>query len=91
MGKLDPSWPQLKRIITCGQVLIICCVKGEIHALESAGVFSRLIDLLEGHMSLWPIAGEAVMGFKRAAKTLGQSLPTRSSSPIPVRTHADMR
>lgn len=73
MGKLDPSWPQLKRIITCGQVLIICCAKGEIHALESAGVFSRLIDLLEGHVSLWPIAGEAVTGFRRAAKSLGGS------------------
>lgn len=73
MGKLDPSWPQLKRIITCGQVLIICCARGEIHALESAGVFSRLIDLLEGHMTLWPSAGEAVTGFKRAAKALGRS------------------
>lgn len=71
MGKLDPSWPQLKRIITCGQVLVICCAKGEIHALESAGVFSRLIDLLEGHVGLWPVAGEAVTGFKRAAKALG--------------------
>lgn len=77
MGKLDPSWPQLKRIITCGQVLIVCCVKGEIHALESAGIFSRLIDLLEGHMSFWPIATDAVVAFKRAAKSLGKSTPRR--------------
>lgn len=72
MGKLDPSWPQLKRIITCGQVLIICCARGEIHALESAGIFSRLIDLLEGHMSFWPIATDAVAAYKRAAKSLGE-------------------
>lgn len=73
MGKLDPSWPQLKRIITCGQVLIICCARGEIHALESAGIFSRLFDLLEGHIALWPSASESLGAYKRAAKVLGKS------------------
>jgi hypothetical protein len=75
MGKLDPSWPQLKRIITCGQVLVICCARGEIHALESAGIFSRLIDLLDSHTTLWPSAAEASAGYKRAAKALGKSRP----------------
>jgi len=73
MGKLDPSWPQLKRIITCGQVLVICCARGEIHALESAGIFSRLIELLDGHAILWPSAAEAAAGYKKAAKALGES------------------
>jgi len=72
MGKLDPSWPQLKRIITCGQVLIICCARGEIHALESAGIFSRLIDLLDSHATLWPSAADAATAYKRAAKVLGE-------------------
>jgi hypothetical protein len=75
MGKLDPSWPQLKRIITCGQALVICCARGEIHALESAGIFSRLIDLLDSHTTLWPSAAEASAGYKRAAKALGKSRP----------------
>lgn len=73
MGKLDPSWPQLKRIITCGQVLVICCARGEIHALESAGIFSRLIELLDGHAILWPSTAEAAAGYKKAAKALGES------------------
>jgi hypothetical protein len=73
MGKLDPSWPQLKRIITCGQVLIMCCARGEIHALESAGIFSRLIDLLDSHATLWPSAADAATAYKRAAKVLGMS------------------
>lgn len=72
MGKLDPSWPQLKRIITCGQVLVICCARGEIHALESAGIFSRLIDLLESHATLWPSAADAAVAYRRAAKVLGK-------------------
>lgn len=84
MGKLDPSWPQLKRIITCGQVLVMCCSRGEIHALESAGIFSRLIDLLEGHISLWPSAAEAVTAYKRAAKVLGMYIAR-----IPLRDTAD--
>jgi hypothetical protein len=73
MGKLDPSWPQLKRIITCGQVLIMCCARGEIHALESAAIFSRLIDLLDSHATLWPSAADAATAYKRAAKVLGMS------------------
>jgi hypothetical protein len=73
MGKLDPSWPQLKRIITCGQVLVMCCARGEIHALESAGILSRLIDLLESHTTMWPNAADAVVAYKRAAKALGES------------------
>jgi hypothetical protein len=74
MGKLDPSWPQLKRILTCGQVLILCCARGEIHALESAGIFTRLFELLESHIALWPIASEALSAYKRTAKVLGESL-----------------
>lgn len=72
MGKLDPSWPQLKRILTCGQVLILCCARGEIHALESAGIFSRLFELLESHIALWPVASEALKAYKRAARVLGK-------------------
>jgi hypothetical protein len=79
MGKLDPSWPQLKRIITCGQVLIMCCARGEIHALESAGIFSRLIDLLDSHATLWPSAADAAAAYKKAAKVLGMSCDSLKS------------
>lgn len=72
MGKLDPSWPQLKRIITCGQVLIICCARGEIQAMEGVDLFLRLIALLEAHLEFWPIAAEAILGYRDAAARLGE-------------------
>jgi hypothetical protein len=52
---------------------VMCCARGEIHALESAGIFSRLIGLLESHVVLWPSAAEAATAYKRAAKVLGES------------------
>lgn len=78
MGKLDPSWPQLKRIITCGQVLVLCCAKGEIHSMEGVALFIRLIALLEAHVEFWPVAAEAILGYREAATRLGGSVSCMS-------------
>jgi hypothetical protein len=80
MGKLDPSWPQLKRIITCGQVLVICCARGEIQAMEGVDLFLRLIALLEAHLDFWPIAAEAILAYRDAASRLGESILYKSLS-----------
>lgn len=72
IGTLNPSWPQMKRIVICGQVLVLCCSRGEAHAKESAPLFERLLDLLDKHRSVWPSAEQSVTGFYQAANSLGQ-------------------
>jgi hypothetical protein len=72
-GKLDPSWPQLIRIMTCGQLLVLCCARGELHTLEATAMFTRLIALLEAHMAFWPAVQDAITGFRHAALRFGTS------------------
>lgn len=71
-GRLDPSWPQLKRIDTCGQILILSCSKGELHPLEAQTLFEKLVKLLEAHVETWPDAADTAHGFVKAVRALGQ-------------------
>lgn len=72
-GRLDPSWPQLVRIMTCGQLLVLCCARGELHTLETTAMFSRLIALLGAHITFWPSVQDAITGFRLAALRFGMS------------------
>jgi len=72
-GKLNPSWPQLIRIMTCGQLLVLCCARGELHTLEAAAMFTRLIALLGAHRAYWPSVQDAITGFRHAALRFGTS------------------
>jgi len=74
VGKLDPSWPQLVRIMSCGQLLILCCARGEIHTLEASDLFIRLIALLEAHVEFWPAVRDAITGYRHAALRFGMSI-----------------
>lgn len=71
-GKLDPSWPQLVRIVTCGQLLVLSCARGEMHTLEATTTFERLIALLQAHVAFWSTAKDLVIGFSQAASRLGE-------------------
>jgi hypothetical protein len=70
MGALRPSWPQMKRIMVSAQVLVLCCSRGEIHSSESVLLFTKLLDLLDKHRSVWPSAGDSIVGYYQAAKAL---------------------
>jgi hypothetical protein len=72
-GKLDPSWPQLIRIMTCGQLLVLCCARGELHTFEATAMFTRLVALLDAHMAFWPAVQDAITGFRHAALRFGTS------------------
>lgn len=72
-GKLGPSWPQLIRIMTCGQLLVLCCARGELHTLEATAMFVRLLALLGAHTNFWPAVHDAITGFRLAALRFGMS------------------
>ena len=76
-GRLDPSWPQLKRIDTCGQILILCCSKGDLHPLEAQNLFEKLVKLLETHVETWPDAADTAHGFVKAVRALGQCIQSQ--------------
>lgn len=71
-GKLDPSWLQLKRILTCGQVLVLCCHHGEVPGLEATSLFGKLLSLIHAHIDFWPVALQAEQGYRDAAARLGE-------------------
>lgn len=72
MGRLDPSWPQLKRVLTCGQILVLCCARGEVPALEAADLFQKLCHLIRVHADFWPMASRADQAYRDAATRLGE-------------------
>lgn len=71
--QLKPSWPQLHRLVICGQLLILCHDAGELHRREAEILFQLLIDLLAQHQGLWPIASQLIGGFCAAASSFGES------------------
>ena len=81
MGALRPSWPQMKRIVVSGQILVLCTWKREIHMSESILLFTKLLDLLDKHRSVWPSAGQSIVGYYQAAKALGESFDIGDSDP----------
>lgn len=83
-GKLDPSWPQLIRIMTCGQILILCSARGELHSLEATDMFNRLVALLDAHIDFWPAVQDAITGYRQAALRFGTSSARAAAEKIDI-------
>jgi hypothetical protein len=81
-GYLNPSWPQLKRITVCGQLLILLCSSGEVGVLEGGQLLKILVELLDGHASLWPIVSSIKTTYAHAATALGEpDFPGKADDP----------
>ncbi|AFR98228.2 hypothetical protein C343_06203 [Cryptococcus neoformans C23] len=66
--QLNPSWPQIQRLVVCGQLLILCYESGELRRCESQTLFGMVVDLLDKHALTWPICAGLAEGFQRAAR-----------------------
>lgn len=71
--QLNPSWPQVQRLVVCGQLLVLCHEAGELQKRESRTLFHMLVDMLRKHEDTWPICGELALGFVAAAQVFGKS------------------
>jgi hypothetical protein len=71
-GYLNPSWPQLKRITVCGQLLLLLSASGEMSTLECSHFIKILVELLDGHAALWPIVSSIKATYAQAAVVLGE-------------------
>ncbi|ORY27117.1 hypothetical protein BCR39DRAFT_589368 [Naematelia encephala] len=70
LKQLNTSWPQLQRISTCGQILILCMAAGELHKLEAENLFNMLLCLIAEHRPAWPEAEMLLEGFRHAGRCL---------------------
>jgi len=73
VDQLNPTWPQLQRLVFAGQLLILCYEAGEFHKREGQALCQLLVDLLVKHKSTWPIAADLIAGFSAAAKMFSKS------------------
>lgn len=73
VNQLNPSWPQVQRLVICGQLLILAHDAGELHRREARTLFQLLHDLLLKHQDTWPICAELIIGFKAVARVFGES------------------
>lgn len=74
IGNLNPSWPQLQRLVVCGQLLILCHEAGELHRREATLLFQMLLEFLEKHLDTWPTCAELILGYQAVAKAFGKLL-----------------
>lgn len=71
-GYLNPSWPQLQRLVVVGQLLVLCHDAGELHRAEAAALFRLLLDFLARHEDAWPVCSELILGFRAAVRAFGE-------------------
>lgn len=72
VNQLNPSWPQVQRLVVCGQLLILAHDAGELHRREAQTLFQLLHDLLLKHQDTWPICAELIIGFKAVTRVFGE-------------------
>lgn len=71
--QLNPSWPQIQRLVVCGQLLILCHESGEIRSYEAQTLFGMVADLLDKHAPTWLVCEALAEGFQRATRAFGES------------------
>lgn len=74
LGHLSPAWPQVRQIVACGQLVVVCTASGELHQLEARRLVEILLDLLGRFAHMWPSTVDLVVGFRKAADSLGELL-----------------
>lgn len=65
--QLGPAWGQIRKIVTCGHLLILCYEQGELHRAEVEPLFGILLNLLDKHRATWPAANHLTIAFCKAA------------------------
>ena len=70
LGRLDPNWIQLQRIITCGHVIVITCSEGHIQPAEAMDLLSFGIEMVRAHDSVSSFAIGLSEGIRSARDAL---------------------
>lgn len=65
-------WAQLRRITTCGQLLVLCHTARELSRHETEELFAIVLALLKEHMGIFEFVGELIHSFESVAALLGE-------------------
>lgn len=71
-GLFHACWTQLRRITTCGQLLVLCHTARELSRHETEELFAIVLSLLKLHLGIFDFVGELVRSFESVAGLLGE-------------------
>jgi hypothetical protein len=69
---LSTSWPQMRRTIACGYLLVRCFWRCELQQQEAESLMAVLYELLDHFSGRWPAAHAAILNFLAIADKLGE-------------------
>ncbi|KAL1412130.1 hypothetical protein Q8F55_003131 [Vanrija albida] len=70
-----PCWAQLRRIVTCGQLLILCTTARELGRSEAEELFAVFLALLREHVGKFDFIPEYIAAFEAVGAFVGLSVP----------------
>lgn len=78
-----PCYSQLRRITTCGQLLVLCHTARELNRGESEHLFGVLLQLLNAHMDSFDFIPGLIASFKSIGMFLGLTItPETARAPV---------
>lgn len=69
-----PCYAQLRRIVTCGQLLVLCHTARELSRSEAEELFAMFLALLREHMGAFDFMPDLIARFESVGVFLGESV-----------------
>lgn len=76
--RFTASWPDLRRIVTCGQLSVLLYDQGEVIKPELENTLQTMFGLLAELQPLCPMAADATTAFRQIVRVLRESSPPHS-------------
>jgi hypothetical protein len=67
-----PCYAQLRRIVTCGQLLVLCHTARELSRHESEELFAVFLALMKEHLGSFDFVPELIQSFESVGAFLGK-------------------
>lgn len=81
-----PCWAQLRRIVTCGQLLVLCTTARELGRSEAEELFAVFLALLKEHIGKFDFIPEYIAAFESVGAFVGEYRGVSDAVPSPPRT-----
>jgi hypothetical protein len=76
-----PCYAQLRRIVTCGQLLVLCHTARELGRHEAEELFAVFLGLVKEHMGKFDFIPQLVASFESVGELLGLAVPAAPQPP----------